>query len=103
LVRETLRGVAASDSVELGQAAARFETLLFLYADGQLIATSDPLLDALAPVGRLLPPRVVTTLAEGDEVTTGREAEVGTSTVRLGYRSAVDDRGVSYVLAAPAR
>lgn len=104
LVRETLRGVAASsDSVELAQAASRFETLLFLYADGLLIATSDPLLDALAPVGRLLPPSVVTTLAEGDEVATGEGADIGPSAVRLGYRAATDAAGVSFVLAAPAR
>lgn len=104
LVRETLRGVAAStDSVQLGEAAARFETPLFLYAGGLLVATSDPLLDALAPVGRLLPPSVVRTLAEGDEVTTGRAEEVGPANVRLGYRAATDAQGVQYVLAAPAR
>jgi len=104
LVRETLRGVAAStDSVQLGEAAARFETPLFLYAGGLLVATSDPLLDALAPVGRLLPPSVVRTLAEGDEVTTGRAEEVGPANVRLGYRAATDAQGVQFVLAAPAR
>jgi two-component system, NtrC family, nitrogen regulation sensor histidine kinase NtrY len=103
LVRETLRGVAASDSVQLSEAAARFETPLFLYANGLLVATSDPLLDALAPVGRLLPPSVVRTLSEGDEVTTGRAEEVGPANVRLGYRAATDAQGVQYVLAAPAR
>ncbi|HUH02827.1 MAG TPA: hypothetical protein VML75_12605, partial [Kofleriaceae bacterium] len=82
LVRETLRGIAtSSDSVQLAQAAERFETPLFLYADGLLIGTSDPLLTALAPVGRLLPPSVIATLAEGDEVTTGREEGVGPSPV----------------------
>lgn len=103
LVRETLRGVATSDSVQLSEAAARFETPLFLYAGGLLVATSDPLLDALAPVGRLLPPSVVQTLSEGDEVTTGRAEEVGPANVRLGYRAATDAQGVQYVLAAPAR
>lgn len=103
LVRETLRAVAALDSVSLSEASARFETPLFLYAGGLLLATSDPLLDALAPVGRLLPPSVVTTLAESDEVTTGREEEVGPAAVRLGYRAATDSAGVQYVLAAPAR
>ncbi len=104
LVRETLRGIATStDSVQLAEAAARFETPLFLYADGLLIGTSDPLLDALAPVGRLLPPSVMATLAEGDEVTTGRKEDIGPATVRLGYRAATDASGVQYVLAAPAR
>jgi len=103
LVRETLRAVAALDSVSLAQAAQRFETPLFLYAGGLLIATSDPLLDALAPTGRLLPPSVVSTLAESDEVTTGTEEEVGPAAVRLGYRAATDSVGLQYVLAAPAR
>ncbi len=103
LVRETLRAVAALDSVSLAQASARFESPLFLYAGGLLLATSDPLLDALAPVGRLLPPSVVATLAESDEVTTGREEEVGPAAVRLGYRAATDSAGLQYVLAAPAR
>lgn len=104
LVRETLRAVAAStDSVKLVEAAARFETPLFLYARGELVGTSDPLLEALAPVGRLLPPEVVLTLAEREEVTAGRAEAVGTASVRLGYRSATDSAGVQYVLAAPAR
>lgn len=103
LVRETLRGVASTDSVQLSEAAARFDTPLFLYAQGLLVGTSDPLLDAIAPVGRLLPPSVVRTLAEGDEVTTGREEEVGPAAVRLGYRAATDSAGVQFVLAAPAR
>ncbi len=103
LVRETLRGVASTDSVQLSEAAARFDTPLFLYAQGLLVGTSDPLLDAIAPVGRLLPPSVLRTLAEGDEVTTGREEEIGPAAVRLGYRAATDSAGVQYVLAAPAR
>jgi len=104
LVRETLRGVAAStDSVQLAAAAARFDTPLLLYADGLLVGTSDPLLDALAPVGRLLPPGVARTLAEGDEPTAGREEGLGPSAVRLGYRTATDVNGVQFVLAAPAR
>jgi two-component system nitrogen regulation sensor histidine kinase NtrY len=104
LVRETLRGIATStDSVQLQAAAIRFETPLFLYADGLLVGTSDPVLDAIAPVGRLLPPSVMRTLAEGDEITTGREQDVGPAAVRLGYRAATDSSGVRYVLAAPAR
>jgi two-component system, NtrC family, nitrogen regulation sensor histidine kinase NtrY len=104
LVRETLRGIAAStDTVQLAGIAARFETPLFLYADGLLVLTSDPVLDALAPLGRLLPAGVARTLAEGDEASTGREMTVGPSAVRLGYRAATDSSGVSFVLAAPAR
>lgn len=103
LVRETLRAVAALDSVSLAVASQRFETPLFLYAGGLLLATSDPLLDALAPVGRLLPPSVASRLAESGEVATGSAEEVGPAAVRLGYRAATDSSGLQYVLAAPAR
>lgn len=101
VVRETLRGVATSS--DLAEASARFETPLFLYANGILASTSDPVLDALAPVGRLLPPRVMRTLMEEDEVSAGQEDEIGSATVRFGYRAAIDSAGVQFVLAAPAR
>lgn len=103
LVRETLRGIATTDSVRLAEASARFETPLFLYADGLLVGTSDPLLDAIAPTGRLLPPSVMRILDEGDEITAGRAEELGPSAVRLGYRAQMDASGVRFVLAAPAR
>ncbi|MBX3133481.1 MAG: PAS domain-containing protein [Gemmatimonadaceae bacterium] len=104
LVRETLRAVGASaESVRLAESAQRFETPLFLYAGGMLVGTSDPLLDALAPIGRLLPPTVVMAMAEVDENTAGSGATVGSASVRLGYRAALDTAGVQYVLAAPAR
>ncbi len=104
LVRETLRGVANStDSVRLGEVSRRFDTPLFLYANGILLASSDPALDALAPVGRLLPPAVVLNLAEEDEVSVGHAEVIGDARVRIGYRAAVDSSGVQFVLAAPAR
>ncbi|MBX9927334.1 MAG: HAMP domain-containing histidine kinase, partial [Gemmatimonadaceae bacterium] len=104
LVRETLRGVAAvSDVGRLADAAARFDTPLLLYADGMLIASSDPVWDALAPMGRLVPPAVTRVLGEGEEPTAGVELSVGALTARLGFRAADDARGVRYVLAAPAR
>jgi signal transduction histidine kinase len=104
LVRETLRGVAAaSDSVQLSEAAARFDTPLLLYADGLMLGTSDPLYDALAPVGRLLPPAVVRALGDNDDLLAGMDEQVGGSAVRFGYRAAIDSSGVRLVLSAPAR
>ncbi|MDQ8154884.1 MAG: ATP-binding protein [Gemmatimonadota bacterium] len=104
LVRETLRGVAtSSDSVKLSEAAARFETPLLLYADGLLLGTSDALYDALAPVGRLLPPGVVRAFGANDDLIAGMDEAVGSTTVRFGYRAAVDPSGVRLVLSAPAR
>jgi signal transduction histidine kinase len=104
LVRETLRGVAASsDSVQLTEASARFDTPLLLYADGLLVGTSDPLFDALAPVGRLLPPLVVRALGDNDDLLAGKDERVNGNDVRFGYRAAVDPNGVRLVLSAPAR
>ena len=104
LVRETLRGVATSqDSVQLSEAAARFETPLLLYADGLLVGTSDPLYDALAPVGRTLPPPVVRAFGDNDDLLAGMDEDVGGTTVRFGYRAALDPSGVRLVLSAPAR
>ena len=104
LVRETLRGVAtSSDSVQLSEAAARFETPLLLYADGLLVGTSDPLYDALSPVGRLLSPPVVSAFGDNDDLLAGMDEDVGGATVRFGYRAALDPGGTRLVLSAPAR
>ncbi len=104
LVRETLRGVAASsDSVRLAEVGARFDTPLFLYADGLLIGSSDPVLEALAPIGRLLPAAAARTLTEGDGITTSTEERVRSTPFRFGFRAATDSSGVRFVLAAPAR
>ena len=104
LVRETLRGVAVSTTAtELRAASQRFDTPLFLYADGLLAATSDPVLDALSPVGRLLPPSIALALADGDDPVQGEVAALGRTPVRLGFRTAADASGVTFVLAAPAR
>jgi signal transduction histidine kinase len=106
LVRETLRGVAAStDSVRLAEIAARFDTPLFLFANGILIGASDPLLEALAPIGRLLPPAAERAITESDDVAASAEVLVGTTPIRFGFRVAVDTAAanVKLVLAAPAR
>jgi signal transduction histidine kinase len=106
LVRETLRGVAAStDSVRLADIAARFDTPLLLFANGILIGASDPLLEALAPIGRLLPPTAERALTDGDDVAASAEVIVGTTPIRFGFRAATDTAAanVKLVLAAPAR
>ena len=62
-----------TDSAKLSDIAAKFQTPLFLYADGILQASSDSVLDALAPLGRLLPPSTALTLGEGDEITSSSD------------------------------
>jgi signal transduction histidine kinase len=105
LVRETLRGVAVyTDSAKLSDIAAKFQTPLFLYADGVLLASSDTVLDALAPIGRLLPPSAALALDEGEDITTSSEEAVGDDPTLFGFRTASSDSSaVRFVLAAPAR
>ncbi len=105
LVRETLRGVAVyTDSAKLSDIAARFQTPLFLYADGVLLASSDPVLAALAPIGRLLPRSTAVALDGGDDITANSEETVGSEPMLFGFRTVSSDTSaVRFVLAAPAR
>lgn len=103
LVRELLRGVAVTtDSLRLSEVADRFETPLLLFANGVMVGASDPILEALSPVGRLLPSAAARSLLERDDITAGSEELVGSSPIHFGYRGS--DAGVAQVvLAAPAR
>ena len=104
LVRETLRGMTATpDSVALASLAERFETPLFLFANGVLVQSSDPLYDALAPIGRLLPAEAAIAIAERDEGTAASEELVGHTPMRFGYRTVALTPGAQFVLGAPAR
>ncbi len=105
VVRETLRSVAVlTDTFKIADLAAKFQTPLFLYADGILRASSDSLLDALAPLGRMLPPAAALALSEGDPPTASSEERVGSEPMLFGFRTASDTASpVNFVLAAPAR
>jgi signal transduction histidine kinase len=104
LVQETLRGVTAASGIGLDSLAVRFQTPLLLYANGALIATSDPVLDALAPIGRLLPSAAARALLEDDDGFTTAELTVGTQPMRFGFRQVADtSSSASLVLAAPGR
>ena len=103
LVRETLRSVADDAIGDLAAASARFDTPLLLFAPGELRRTSDPLFEALAPIGRYLDPDVHAELVLGDEVTSARYARVGPVLTLIGYRAAVGMAGDRVILGAPAR
>ncbi|HTD84471.1 MAG TPA: ATP-binding protein, partial [Gemmatimonadaceae bacterium] len=104
LVHETLRAVASGNEyTELPGAARRFETPLFLYSNGLLDRTSDSVLDALAPIGRALPPAVEMRLGSAGELSAAWESTVGNSKVLFGYSAALGPAEQRYVLAAPAR
>ena len=103
LVRETIRGVTAAPATGLDSLAARFQTPLMLFANGVLVQTSDPLLTALAPIGRLLPAAAQRALNQDEEFAT-TELDVGGEPIRFGFRVVNDTvAAATLVLAAPAR
>lgn len=101
VVLETLRGAVSAQREELPTLAERLGTPLFLYADGALVATSEPLHLQLAPMGLFLNPA----LGGPDEIApTTREESLGAQQALVGYRAVeVPGGGARYVLAAPAR
>jgi signal transduction histidine kinase len=103
IVLETLRSVSVSGTSQLGSASSRFETPLLLFGPGELLRTSDPLFEALAPLGRFLDPSVHQELVRGDEVTAGRLTRIGNLMTLVGYRAATGAAGERVVLGAPAR
>jgi two-component system, NtrC family, nitrogen regulation sensor histidine kinase NtrY len=104
LVREMLHAVvSANDYDQLAAAARRYDTPLFLYANGFLDRTSDSLLDVLAPAGRPLPPGVDLQLERRGELGAASEQRLGAARVLFGYAAAVGPAQQRYILAAPAR
>lgn len=103
VVRETLHAArVASDEESLSTIAARLRTPLFAYERGLLTATSDSLIDVIAPLGLSLPPEVHLHLTSSGEVTANWEERVGDAAVMIGYRTATATP-TQLVLAAPAR
>ncbi len=105
LVRETLRAFTASQRFDrLDDEEERLGAPLFLYADGELRATSDSLYDQIAPLGRFLPNDIALTVSLGDEVASSARQEVGGVPTLVGYRAATVGGGAPrMVVATPAR
>ncbi len=104
LVRETLNAVVSGNEYErLPAASERFDTPLFLYSNGFLERTSDGLLDALAPAGRALPPRVQLRLASAGELSASSVETLGDAEMLFGYSASIGPARERFVLSAPAR
>jgi signal transduction histidine kinase len=87
LVRETLRVAAAEQETRpLGTQPSSTGAPLFLYRQGLLSTASDSVLDALAPLGRLLPVSLTDADFGTDELFTTRRVRAGTSDALIGYR-----------------
>jgi signal transduction histidine kinase/HAMP domain-containing protein len=103
LVREALRVAAAqAPRRALSESATSAGTPLFLYRDAQLAATSDTLLDALAPLGRLLPVSLNDGDFSADDIFTTRRIAVGEQRALVGYRR-LQAMESNVILATPAR
>jgi signal transduction histidine kinase len=105
LVRETLRAFTTSQRLAaLDEEEARLGAPLFLYADGELRATSDSLYDEIAPLGRFLPSGIALGVSLGDEVAMSARYDVGGVPTLVGYRAAPIGVGSPRIVAAaPAR
>ena len=103
LVRETLRGVADEAMGDLAAASARFDTPLLLFGPAELRRSSDPLFEALAPIGRFIDPSVHADLIRSDEVVAAQYAQIGPVQTLMGYRAAAGLAGDRVILGAPAR
>jgi two-component system nitrogen regulation sensor histidine kinase NtrY len=105
LVRETLRAFTAARRLDnLAEQEERLGAPLFLYVDGELRATSDPLYEQVAPLGRFLPSNIALTVSLGDEVASSSRASVGQVSTLVGYRAApIGAAEPRIVAAAPAR
>jgi nitrogen fixation/metabolism regulation signal transduction histidine kinase len=87
LVRETLRVAAAEQEQRpVGSAPSSTGAPLFLFRDGLLSQASDPLLDALAPLGRLLPVSLTPDEMGIEDVFTTRRLTTGPTRALVGFR-----------------
>jgi signal transduction histidine kinase/HAMP domain-containing protein len=103
LLREALRVAEAERAAgQFGAAPSATGAPLFLYEGGVLAGASDPLLAALAPLGRLLPAALgaADSFSPDERFVTAR-VPVGGGSALVGYRQL--DAGAAAVLATPAR
>ena len=104
LVKEILSAAATGVPQESEMAGASVAGApLFLYDNGILTTSSDPLYEMIAPGGRMLPRRVHLNIGLHGELTATSRQTIARSTMFWGYRAGSGATADNYVLAAPAR
>jgi signal transduction histidine kinase len=103
LVREILSSAASEGAAAVMPREGHSLTPLFLYTNGALTASSDPLYEMIAPAGRLLPRRVHVSIGLDGELSATARQTIGQTRMFWGYRAGAAPVGESQVLAAPAR
>ena len=76
---------------------------LFLYVDGALRATSDPLYEQVAPLGRFLPSNIALTVSLGDEVASSSRASASRTASRPGSQGRPTSRRCACAAATASR
>lgn len=105
LVRETLRVAAAEQQGPrpIGSAPSSTGAPLFLYRGGLLATASDSVLEALAPLGRLLPAAFASDEIEPDDQFMTRRLVTGAARPLVGFRRLARTDAGEAVLVTPAR
>ncbi len=104
VLREALRGISTDEEARRGASLVGHTDIpLLLYRNGELSGASQPLFDALAPMGAYLPPSVNASLAAGHEVYASLMEQVGSGPALFGFRVSMSGTGERYVIGAPAR
>ena len=104
VLREALRGISTDEEARRDASLIGHTDIpLLLYRNGELGGASQPLFDALAPMGAYLPPSAYTSLSAGREVYASLMEEVNEGPALFGFRVATSGAGQTYVIGAPAR
>jgi len=104
VLREALRGISMDEEARRGASLVGHTDIpLLLYRNGELSGASQPLFDALAPMGAYLPPSSYLSLRAGREVYASLMEEVAAGPALFGFRVSMNGSGESYVIGAPAR
>ena len=104
VLREALRGISTDEEARRGASLVGHTDIpLLLYRNGELSGASQPLFDALAPMGAYLPPSSYLTLRAGREVYASLMEEVAAGPALFGFRVSMRGAGETYVIGAPAR
>ncbi|MEO7039241.1 MAG: ATP-binding protein [Candidatus Elarobacter sp.] len=104
VLREALRGISTDEEARRGASLVGHTDIpLLLYRNGELGGASQPLFDALAPMGAFLPPSAYVSLAAGREVYASLMETVNSGPALFGFRVSMSGSGETYVIGAPAR
>jgi two-component system, NtrC family, nitrogen regulation sensor histidine kinase NtrY len=104
VLREALRGISTDEEARRGASLVGHTDIpLLLYRNGELSGASQPLFDALAPMGAYLPPSAYTSLSAGHEVYASLMEQVAGGPALFGFRVSMSGSGERYVIGAPAR